>query len=521
MKIRSNPKHTITSSLSNSAEHLLEIGKQVLAETDVNKVLELSIDRAIELTGAERGLLILIGDHDEILFETARNLAREDIENPKFEVSRTIINQVKKKSEALCFRNALDEPLLKESPSATRIKILSVICIPLIFKNKIFGVIYLDNRQVEGVFEKDTCEFIKEFADFISLAAYNALEQKRLKNKVDKLETELRSKYRFDSIIGHHPKMLDVLKLVSQVADSNATILIQGESGTGKELVAKAIHYNSLRRDKPFIPINCGALPENLLESELFGHVKGAFTGAIKDKTGWFEQAEGGTIFLDEVSEMSPAMQVKLLRILQTGEYSKVGDSDIKFCDVRVIAATNKNLQQRVNEGKFREDVYYRLNVVEIELPPLRHRRSDIPLLVKYFLDFYNKTSDKNIKLLSPEVEAILMAYNFPGNVRELENIMLHAVTLTGNEIIEAIHLPARVRGTQKIFGEEEKPSNLQEAKRRASDKAEKEFIKECLQATSGHISKAAKLAGMDVGNFHRIMTKHEIDASVFKKSRF
>ena len=200
-----------------------------------------------------------------------------------------------------------------------------------------------------------------------------------LDDPLNTLEMELRSNYRFEFIVGHHPSMIKNLKLVSQIADTDATVLIIGESGTGKELIARALHYNCKRQDSPFVTINCGALPESLLESELFGHVKGAFTGAIKDKPGWFESANGGTIFLDEVCEMSPALQVKLLRILQTGDYSPVGSAENRKCSVRFVAATNQDLLAFVHEGKFREDLYFRLNVIDIELPPLRERKSDIP----------------------------------------------------------------------------------------------------------------------------------------------
>ena len=212
-----------------------------------------------------------------------------------------------------------------------------------------------------------------------------------MNNRIVSGEQELRNNYLFGSIIGHHPKIIEILKLISQVAATDATVLILGESGTGKELVARALFENSQKKDKSFIPINCGGLPENLLESELFGHQKGAFTGAQKDKMGWFERADGGTIFFDEVSEMTGHLQVKLLRILQTGEFSRVGSTEISYCNVRIIAATNKDLQILIKEGTFREDLYYRLNVIDINLPPLRKRRTDIPILIQHYLNLFGK----------------------------------------------------------------------------------------------------------------------------------
>ncbi len=433
-------------------EKLFNVGKNLLVESSLDNLLSLAIDKTIELSEAERGMIILFGKGEEILFQAARNLKKEDIEHPKFEVSRTIIKSVKNTKEPIYLENAFEDASFKKSNSVKRLRILSVICLPLIYEAQIFGVIYLDNRSLQGVFKQSTFDFVKELGDFISLAAYRALQRKQLSNRVTNLEKDLRDKYKFENIIGHHPKMVEVLKLVSQIADTNATVLIQGESGTGKELIAKAIHYNSSRREKPFIPINCSALPESLLESELFGHVRGAFTGAVKNRIGWFEQANGGTIFLDEVSEMSPALQVKLLRILQTGEYSKVGGSNqMKFCDVRVVSATNKKLLQLVKEGKFREDVFYRLDVVEIEVPPLHERKSDIPLLTKHFIEFYNRKRNKNITKISSQVETQLMAYNFPGNVRELQNIIEQAMALADGEKIETFHLPTRFNPNNAI----------------------------------------------------------------------
>lgn len=498
--------------------NLIEIGKRLLAESDIQLVLSVAIDSAIEITGGERGMIILFDQDEGILFKAARNLRKEDITNPKFEISRTIINRVKSTGEPICAENALEDLSLKKSASVERLKILSVICLPLCYKDELFGVVYLDNRTLEGAFEDKTFEFAESFADFISLAAYHALEKKKLSNRVETLEADLRSKYQFEAIIGQHEKMVQILKLVAQVANSDATILIQGESGTGKELIACALHFNSNRREQPFIPINCGALPENLLESELFGHVKGAFTGAIKDKPGWFEQANGGTILLDEVSEMTPALQVKLLRILQTGEFSPVGGTGIRRCDVRMVAATNRDLKKLVHEHKFREDLYYRLNVIDLQIPPLRERLSDIPLLAQHFLAKHN--SKGAAKRLSERASSLLMTYDYPGNVRELENAIHRAFTLSESETIEAHHLPPTIYKGEKEFSSSKRPANLTEAKQLAAEKAEQQFAQECLRASHGHIANAAKMAGIDRSNFHKIMNKYHIAAAEFKSRK-
>ncbi|MFQ5709435.1 MAG: sigma-54 interaction domain-containing protein [bacterium] len=331
------------------------------------------------------------------------------------------------------------------------------------------------------------------------------------------LEKELRSRYRFDFIVGRHPRMIRSLKLVSQIANTDATVLILGESGTGKELIARALHYNSNRQSNPFVTINCGALPESLLESELFGHVRGAFTGAIKDKLGWFESANGGTIFLDEVSEMTPTLQVKLLRILQTGDYSPVGSTESCKCDVRFIAATNKDLLALVYETKFREDLYFRLNVIDIDLPPLRERKSDIPLLIQHFTNLYGAKYGKEDLDISKDTEGLLLSYNFPGNVRELENVIQRCVALVENHLIKPEHLPSCIYGKGNHIHLVETPSCFKAAKQRVVERFEKEYIADCLKASKGHISDAAKSAGIDVKNFYEKMKKYGVHAHTFK----
>jgi len=325
-------------------ERLLELGKSVLAESDLDGVLTAAIDGVIELCGAERGLILLFDPDGEAVVETARNLRREDIERPEFEVSRTILDKVHAEGEPFWHPNVLDDPAMGHKASVLRLLILSVICQPIRDGGRTLGVVYLDNRSAEGVFTEETARLVASFSEFISLATRNALERRRLDRQIHDLAEELRGRYDFSGIVGQDPRLLAVLKMVAQVADSEATVLIQGESGTGKELVARALHFNSRRRTRPFVPINCGALPETLLESELFGHVRGAFTGAVRDNPGWFERAEGGTLVLDEVGELAPALQVKLLRVLENGEYSRVGSTQIRRADVRIVAATNREL---------------------------------------------------------------------------------------------------------------------------------------------------------------------------------
>lgn len=500
-------------------KQLFQFGKRLLVEKDVNRLLAIAMDMAIEISGAERGLVILFNKNEkDIQFQTARNLEKKDIEKPEFEISRTLINKVKNEGVPVCLQNALDDDWLKKSKSIETLKVLSVICLPLIRSKSIFGVVYLDNRKVSGVFKPEVCSFIQEFTDFVSTAAASALERRNLQNQISDLEKQLRSRFRFDAIVGQHPKILEILQMISQVADTPATVLIQGESGTGKELIARALHHNSSRRDKPFVAVNCAALPEQLLESELYGHVRGAFTGAVKDRSGWFEKADNSSIFLDEINDMSAALQAKLLRVLQTGEYSRVGSSEIQHCDVRVVAATSKNITELIHKGQFREELYYRLNVIDLWLPPLRERKSDIPLLIRHFLEIYRGKYHKPGLSFSPQAEVLLLNYNFPGNVRELENMIQRAVILTQDLIIRPEHLPLSVTKQDQSPREKDLPS-LSEHKRRESERIEKNAVIHYLIVASGHISRAAELAGLDVSNFHKLLKKHSIDAKAYKKA--
>ncbi len=314
-------------------------------------------------------------------------------------------------------------------------------------------------------------------------------------------------------MIGNSPKMMEVLELISQVAETDATVLIEGESGTGKELAARAIHYNSERRNKPMISINCAAFPESLLESEFFGHEKGAFTGAMKRHRGKFEQADGSTLFLDEIHTMSPSLQVKLLRVLQAGEFSPLGSESILSCDVRVVAASKPKLKLLIEKNEFREDLYYRLNVIKISMPPLRERPSDILLLTEYFLqNIAQKMKRKPLKL-TREVKQVLSNYNFPGNVRELENIIHRSVILSQGKSIDTNALPNEIRHAVPIDSAPIDVPNLtfKKAKENVVSQFEKQYLLQVLESSNGMIKKAADTAGMHPKNFHEKLAKYNI----------
>lgn len=353
--------------------------------------------------------------------------------------------------------------------------------------------------------------------DELRIIIKRALEKKQLLFENRALRQELQSRYKFGNIIGKSKKMKEVYKTIEKVSPTNSTVLIYGESGTGKELVARSVHYNSPRREKQFISIDCGSLSEHLLESELFGHVKGSFTGAIVNKPGLFQVASRGTIFLDEIGDISLDIQAKLLRVLQEREFKQVGGTEIIKVDVRLIAATNKNLEDLIAKKSFREDLFYRLNIVPIVLPALRERKEDIPLLIQNFLEKYNKEKNKNIKGISSEAMNFLTEYHWPGNVRELENIIERLVVMIDDQIIESCHLPANIRKTIPgvIVEFPQNSQDLKEIKKQSRKKAiediERTFIIEALKRNNWNVSRSAKDVGMKRQNFQFLMRKYSI----------
>ena len=341
--------------------------------------------------------------------------------------------------------------------------------------------------------------FEQEHLDVVRRLVGQAIEHGRLRRENRFLQHELRSRHKFDSIIGRSQPLRAVLELVEKVADTDSTVLITGESGTGKELVARALHYNSRRAERMLVAVNCGAIPEELLESELFGHVRGAFTNAIRDREGRFTAAHGGTIFLDEIGDMSPNLQVKLLRVLQSRSFEPVGSSETVEIDVRVIAATNQNLEQQIADGKFREDLYYRLNVLPIEVPALRDRREDIPLLVQHFFEIANQEKGTQIESISEDAMGCMTNYEWPGNVRELRNIVERVAILAVADAVEVDDLPAKIQGSA--------PSAETQAPRVPEtgisfngvvEEIERDMIRQALEHTGWNKNKAAQLLGLN-----------------------
>ncbi len=360
--------------------------------------------------------------------------------------------------------------------------------------------------------------------DEIEVAVEKALSHARLIDENRSLREELKTSYGFDNIISVNPNMLKILELVGQIADSKATVLLQGESGTGKELVARAIHYRSQRSRGPFIVVNCSAIPRELLESELFGYEKGAFTGASRLKLGSFELADTGTLFLDEIGEMKKELQVKIMRALEGYGFMRIGGNEYIDVDVRVITATNRDLKEAVATGEFREDLYYRLNVVRINLPPLRERKEDIPLLVAHFMEKYKGEGKREVNEISDDAMKLVERYHWPGNVRELENYILRAMVMAQTGRIEMRDLPVEV-AERALPAEAPRPRNAEDLKlmkkaekERVVGQIEKQFVMEALRRNKGNISRSASDVGMDRRQFQNLIKKHRVSVEDYRE---
>jgi Nif-specific regulatory protein len=434
---------------------LTEIGQILSSTLELREAFQKMMQIISDKLAMRHGALILLDDSTgRLRTEAAVGLTPEEIERGKYALGEGITGMVVATGRARIIPDVRSEPDFLNRTGRVSAEeadqAISFLCIPIKIEGRVAGALSVDRLFVGEEQLNSDAKFLEVIAAFMAQAIQiNRMvmrQKEELLEENAQLRAQVRDRYRFENIIGDSPAMHEVFATVGQVANSRATVLLLGETGTGKEMIAKAIHHNSPRRDRPFIRVNCGALTGTLLESELFGHVKGSFTGAIRDKIGRFEAADGGTIFLDEIGTLEPQLQVKLLRVLQEREFERVGDTHTLKVDVRVIAATNVDLQEEVANSRFREDLFYRLNVVSVYLPPLRNRREDIPRLIDYFLDKYNAINDRKLRRISREMLNVLLRYPWPGNVRELENAIERAVVLSNDEDFTEELLPLSVR---------------------------------------------------------------------------
>jgi Nif-specific regulatory protein len=454
-----------------------------LQELDV--LLQKIMDIAVETVGAERGFIILTDETGTQTVRTARNMTDQNLRDIT-SFSKSVVRKVFQTGETVLSYDAQSDERFADMQSIVLNQIQSVACVPLKLKERPVGAIYLDSINYRSGFTETSIPFLTTFANQAAIAIDNVRLYQQLQEENRQLRKEAQRASGFADIVGQSPKMMQVFDIINSVLDSDATVLIQGESGTGKELVARAIHYHGLRSEKPFIALFCGSLPESLLESELFGHKKGSFTGASSDKKGLFETADSGTFFLDEIGDISPKLQTQLLRVLQEGEIKRVGENHVRQVDVRIIAATNKNLQEKIKDGSFREDLYYRLNVINIYLPALRERAEDIPLLSQHFLMKFAGKYKKKIHGFSSEAIDLLSRHHWPGNVRELENTIERAVVLAKGALLG----PGDLRLSESN-GHAPLPSGM------TLEQLARQLVEQTLIETGGNVTHAAARLGV------------------------
>lgn len=498
-------------------EMLTDMTQSLNSTLNLNELLEKIIDSVIRLTDTDRGFLMLMNESKALEFKIARDREKRSLEEGDFTISMSIANDVARSGKPLFLSDALEDARFKDQKSVLNLQLRTAVCVPLAIEEKVLGVIYADSARLSPGLSPDDMSIVSAFASQATIAIENAklhgelvLSQENLARENLRLKQELSGKYEYSGIIGKSKTMQDIFLTIQKVAPLSTTVLVQGETGTGKELIARAIHFNGPRKTKQLVTINCGAMPPELLESELFGHKKGSFTGATADKAGLFVTANGGTIFLDEIGEMPLSLQVKLLRVLQDGEVRPVGENTPRKVDVRVIAATNRDLADDVKSGLFRRDLYYRLNVVPINIPPLRQRRDDILPLVEHFLrKFESKMGKQGIEIAGDAMK-LLLTNAWPGNVRELENAIERALALCGeSRMLNAAHFP-NLTPEPAPFGDLDKTKSLKEK----LQAVEKQVIIETLEKTNNKVTKAAEILEVTRQHLHNKIKKYKIHIS-------
>jgi Nif-specific regulatory protein len=501
---------------------LLATAKIVADTVDLNEMLRAILKLLSEKRRLDRGTITLLEERTGVLsISVAHGLSPKALELGRYQIGEGITGKVVQSGRAVTIADIRKDPRFLNRTGARDVRSgqpIAFLCVPIKIEGKTIGALSVD-LEYEGqrVLEDDVRILnimTPMIAQAIRLRRRVEQDQRVLRDENLRLKQDLKVKFNVQNMVGNSNAMQEVYRLVEQVADSTSTVLVRGESGTGKELVANAIHYASPRAAKPLIKVNCNALPESLLESELFGHEKGAFTGALERKIGRFEWANGGTLFLDEIGDFPTSLQIKLLRVLQTREFERLGGRETVKVDVRVICATHKDLEEAIRQGTFREDLYYRINVFPIYLPPLRERKDDIMLLADHFLEFYARANHKSITRISTPAIEMLTAYHWPGNVRELENCIERAALLCDEEVVRSEHLPPSLR----IAGQETtaRPGTLAEL----LENKEREMIIDALKKTRGFQKHAAAELGLTERIFNYRLRKYHIEPKTFKTKK-
>jgi transcriptional regulator with GAF, ATPase, and Fis domain len=480
-----------------SYKRLFEFSQKLMEKYELPALLDALLDVVIKVTNADKGFIVLV-ESGEPVVKVARNLRRETISDAVSHLSDSILARVMKSRTPLIISDALADAEFKNSMSVVNLKLTSVLCVPMLERGNTLGIIYVGNDSVAQLFDESHLEVLTIFAAQAALLIRNALLVNELQIDNRTLQERI-EQMRFGEILGSSPPMQEVFRKVQKVAVTDISVLITGETGTGKELIAREIHTRSGRSKGPFITINCGAIPENLLESELFGHVRGAFTGAVANKAGRFQAANGGTLFLDEIGEMPLSLQVKLLRALQERVVMKVGDTHPEPVDIRVLAATNRDLEVEIKGSRFREDLYYRLNVVQIHLPPLRDRGDDILVLARYMVSRYAPEYGNMVRGLTPQAVAAIKRHHWPGNIREMENRIKKAVVLSDRALLAPEDLNLATEDLPPILP-------LADAK----EHFQRQYINDILALNNGNRTKTARDLGVDPRTIFRHLERDD-----------
>ncbi len=499
-----------TSPLARNLGALLKISRVVHAIRDLEELQAQLLDLIFEVVPASRGA-IMLADGGAQEFSSLYARTRQAGQPQLVRVSRTIACQVMNEDVAILGTDVPASDKLRDVESLAVSEVRSLLCVPLSVFQRVIGCIYLDNTNASGRFNEDHLQLMAAIAGISAVALDNARRQQWLEQENQRLMTEIKQE---QSLIGEAPRMREIYQFLAKVAPTDSTVLIEGESGTGKELAARALHRNGGRGHKPFVAINCAAIPETLLESDLFGHERGSFTGATAQKKGRLEVADGGVVFLDEIGELAPTLQVKLLRVLQEREFERVGGTHTIKVDIRLIAATNRDLNEAVRLGVFRQDLYYRLAVVKLTMPALREHKEDIPMLTRHFVQKYAKRCKVKPKPVSREAMAALVNYDWPGNVRELENAIERALVMGSPEMVQLEDLPESLL-------EQAPAEDMTEGKYQASVKAvKKQLIIDAVEQTNGNYVEAAVILGMHPNNLHRLIRNLGLKDAINEKLR-